>query len=550
MFANNVQEIYTLLFGWKMYEAIWELLVATGLAFIPFLMAVYNAFSGGVTGTIVGSRAGQAQGELEMSIFAMILVLMLGVIPWSGFGGTSMGSMDYGIETPYCPVSIQANNPLDGDADNTQTQNDAAFNSMTSYTVSPPPLWSLVMLLSSAITNSAIASIDCINNYDFLLARMRSIELTDAVTVERVNEFNSVCYQLALEDFNKSPLSIPADASMLDRPDWAGATPFFNTVDRFYLADEATLNYPDGKYGFVRDPASRNADALKPGTVNPSCAEAWYGDGIPGGTSEPLRQAILDAIPDDEVGDIVDDWKTWGFEVITSTLTDEQKEDILIRMVLEGMKGQKIGVAFNGDNYDIVNSKTTPEIVKDVVNFFSSIIASGAAGLEGIEQTFETSIIRVIAPILVVFAQMMIIIVAPFILVSNGYSFSSFLQLALTYFTLEFTDFVWAVAGYFDQYMLMMYADLQDTSTMMTIGFIPLVSQYTYILLPVVWFTLAGMMGVSVMRGFSQTIQGGGMAKGTANTAMSAAKFAGSKGKAAFQSFSSGAKAGAKSIKG
>ena len=532
MFANSVEEIYTLLFGWTLYEAIWEMLVATGIAFIPFLVAVYNAFSGGQNGTIVGSRAGQAQGELEMSIFAMILVLMLGVIPWTGFGGTNMGNMEYGIETPYCPVSVQANHSLDGDADNTGTENDTTFSSMNTYTVNPPPLWSMVMLLSSAMTNSAIASIDCINNYNFMLARMKSIQLNDAVVTERVENFNTVCYQVALADFNLNPFPVPANTSMLDRPDWAGATPFFNTADRFYLHEKAYISYPDGKYGFVADPATRDADATNPGTVNPSCAEVWYGDGIPGGTAEPLRTAILDAIPDDEVGSIRDDWVAWGFEVVTATLTDEQKEDLLIRMVLEGMKGDKINVNYQPEGFTANYGTGMPDWLKGIADVVANVTTGGITTVKSLGQITETAVLKIVAPVMVSFAQMMIIIVAPFILVTNAYSFASFLQLSLLYFTLEFTAFAWAVAGYFEQHFTMLYMDLPDSSNMFTSTFMPFVTAYSYILLPAAWFVLAGMMGVSVMKGFGAIVRGGGAGEGAGSMALQGAKMGAGAGKA------------------
>ena len=364
-----------------------------------------------------------------------------------------------------------------------------------------------------------------------MLARMKSIQLNDAVVTERVEVFNTVCYQTALADFNQNPFPVPANTSMIDRPDWAGATPFFNTPDRFYLDEKAYVSYPDGQFGFVADPALRDADENNPGTVNPSCAEIWQGDGIPTGTSEPLRDAILDAIPDDEVGSIKDDWVNWGFEVITVTMTEAQKEDVLIRMVLEGMKGDKINVKFEGDGFTYVDSALDDGLLKDALNAIANVGTSFIGSVKSMGQMSETAVVKVVAPILVSFAQMMIIIVAPFILVTNAYSFSSFIQLGLLYFTLEFTAFAWAVAGYFEQHFLMLYADLPDSSNMMMGSFMPYVTAYSYILLPAVWFVLAGMMGVSIMKGFSSIVHGGGIGVGVASLAKQGVQGAASGGK-------------------
>lgn len=40
MVANTLLEIYTLMFGWNMYEAIWDVLVGSGLALVPFIVAI------------------------------------------------------------------------------------------------------------------------------------------------------------------------------------------------------------------------------------------------------------------------------------------------------------------------------------------------------------------------------------------------------------------------------------------------------------------------------------------------------------------------------
>ena len=81
MVANNLLEIYTLLFGWNMYEAIWDVLVGSGLALIPFIAAVITNFRDNYE----DSDAESTIKGLEIKVVSMILVLMLCVIPYKGW---------------------------------------------------------------------------------------------------------------------------------------------------------------------------------------------------------------------------------------------------------------------------------------------------------------------------------------------------------------------------------------------------------------------------------------------------------------------------------
>ena len=73
MIANNYLEIYTLMFGWNMYGAIWDILAGSGIALIPIIAAVVSNF-------LQNYESGDAKSAIrgiEMTILSMVIVMML-----------------------------------------------------------------------------------------------------------------------------------------------------------------------------------------------------------------------------------------------------------------------------------------------------------------------------------------------------------------------------------------------------------------------------------------------------------------------------------------
>jgi len=81
MVANTLLEIYTLMFGWNMYGAIWDVLVGSGIALVPFIAAIIANFRDNYS----NGQAGETIKSMELTLLGMIIVLMLCVIPYKGF---------------------------------------------------------------------------------------------------------------------------------------------------------------------------------------------------------------------------------------------------------------------------------------------------------------------------------------------------------------------------------------------------------------------------------------------------------------------------------
>lgn len=506
MVANNLLEIYTLLFGWNLYEAIWDILVGSGLALIPFIAAVVGSFrdnyeDGDAESTIKG---------LEIQIVSMIVVMMLCVIPYKGWE-TQLSTVRYTLELPDCnpPANIQ------GGGNNTSTAYDDTFADMGGISVYKPVAWSMVSFLSSAITHTTIKSMSCVNNYEFMLMRISHITIQDPELKPRVRDFHEVCYKKALQRYEVNPIDIPVDVSPVEDIDWIGSRILLNTVDEYYQHPEAYVG-DMGQYGFNRQAAIRDSDAANETGAHPYCREIWLGEEGPGVVNEAvgLRQLLLDDIPVDEAGDILDDWMDWGSEVITIGVADDRtKEDMILKMILQSnaanLNSQTDVDLSNNFDVDKAWYKEAADTVFATAGFFSSVD-------EFLKSHTMRQLVKIAGPMLLALIQMVVIMAAPFVLLLGQYRLNAFVGIALAYFTFEFVNAIWAASFWFDNRILDIYGSQAGWFDVITNSFlISAVSAGAIILLPTVWISLMAYSGAGMVRSMGIGGVGGGTASGS-----------------------------------
>lgn len=512
MVANNLIEIYTLIFGWSMYEAVWDVLVGSGLALIPFIYAVVSSFQDNY-------KDGDAEStvkELELKIVSMVLVLMLCVIPYKGWG-IDLATLQYNLETPDCnpPANVA------GQGDDTGTAYDDAFADMGAMESYKPVAWAFVEFLSSAITHTTISSMSCVNNYEFMLLRISNTKIQGETLRARVRNFYEVCYLKALERFNKNPVNLPADISAVMDIDWIGSGTLLNAQNEYYSHPEAYIRDMEDQ-GFSRMPAIRASDAAHQTGAHPYCREVWLGEQQPGGINQALglRQQILDSLPDDMAGDVLQDWTDWGSNVVTNgVVPDQVKEDLLLKMVIQA---EAANLAAQTE-IDLENKLDVDEsTLKKVANFFFG----AASTLESVSTWFEANtmkqMMKISGPMILALVQMIVIVSAPFILLLGSYRLSAFISIALAYFSFEFINAIWAAASWFDNRVLDLYLSGDGPSGIMNSFLVLTVSATSYILLPTIWLSIMAYAGTGMVRGLGMAGVGGGGAAG----AGSAGRFA------------------------
>lgn len=501
MVANTILEVYTLIFAWNMYGAIWDVLTGSGIALIPFIAALLNNF-------IENYKDGDAKTtikDLELKGIGMILVLMLCVIPFRGFS-TSLSTIQYDLATPDCnpPANTQ------GTGNNTSTAYDTSFPGL-GMDVYKPVAWSFVEFLSSAITHTTIKSMSCVNNYEFMLLRISQISIQSQDLQQRVRDFHSDCYLKALNRYKINPTPLATNISELDDIDWLGSGVLLTTVDEYYRHGEAYMSNME-QYGFTRQTTFRKSDKAKTSGAHPYCNEVWSGE-TGAGVSNPapgLRQLILNDIPLDEAGNILDAWKNWGSQVLTvGTVTDTIKEDMLLKLILQAD-------AANLNAQSNVNLSNNLDVNKGWSDYFFAAIGIAKSADELLQAKTMSQMLKVAGPMIIALIQMIIIMGAPFVLVLGRYQLSAFIAIALAYFAFEFINAIWAAMYWFDNRILdlfMSQAGWVDKLTNSTLVYA--ISAAGMILLPTIWLSILAYSGAGMVRSMGMGGIGGGVASGS-----------------------------------
>jgi len=507
MVANNLIEIYTLIFAWNMYGAIWDVLTGTGLALIPIVAVIFMTFREGFE---KGSDAKHIVRAIEIRVVSLILVLMLCVLPFRGWS-VSLATARYDIAVNDCNPPSN----LKGDSMATGTKADATFSSLSGLTVYRPVAWSLVELTSSAITNTTIKSMQCANNYDFLLLRIANSRLQDSVLRNRLMDFYELCYKTAYHRFLENPPQpLPTNLSEVENVDWIGSTTLMNYTNEYMRHQDAFMMNMD-KYGFTRQTVNRPQDSATESGAHPSCWEVWNGEagyGLLG--AKGLKELVLLDIPSDASGNLVEDWLGWGFTIFgQGAMANAEKEDLLVKAVIQAE-------AANLSSKTELNMSGQLDADRQWGKAFYDKFMSGVGMIGSLDELTQTSTIRqtmkIAGPIILAMIQMILILASPIVMVLGGYKASTFIALGVTYFGLEFINAIWATAYFMDNNLLAFYVSESGLfDNPMNSPILTMVTSISVVFLPMLWLSILAYAGSGMLRGMGAMGVGGGFAMGS-----------------------------------
>lgn len=524
MIANTFLDIYTIIFSWQVYGAIWDTLNGTGLAYIPFIVAIISSLQ-----QSYDQSPSRIVSTLEFNLLGMILVLMLVVIPYDN-NNISLSEVKYSIASTSCQNPEQI-----GDGDNTGETADDVFADMAGGApVKIPIAWALVDYFSSAITFSAIKAMGCSNDYNDVLVKVGNVSIDDPAMLGRLNEFNKRCYRPALKDLEENGMPAGADRDTIkpwDDPSYIGSNVFLNTPGRFFNAETAYVHHAE-RYGYTYDPVPGSLDEKHDedtfgATV--SCAELWEGKG----TAQGLRKELLESIQDTNEGeDAWDDWDDYGSNLYGSYIANSSdEEDSFLKTILDANAGGYNAV----DDIDITSSNGSVDknIFQQGLDLATDIVVGGVAAASNLgnfsEMWMMKKAMKTALPMLVSMAQALIVILAPLAMVWGMYRMQNFVILALAYFGLEFLNAVLGMGFFFENRIVEM-SNVAIFEGPIASFVVFIVSILQVIILPIIWLALIGATGASALQRMSGGVTGGqrGTFGGNPKEAASNVKGAGS----------------------
>ncbi|MBS9783486.1 MAG: conjugal transfer protein TraG N-terminal domain-containing protein [Pasteurella sp.] len=186
MNASSYLEGFLTVYGWMLYDTLYQLFSMLWLVFLPFMMLAYNYFRDVVTDDFYGSY-----GYFKSSFFnfiIMLLVLMFCVIPVDKITikGTRINTVctkGDALTSYYDKKGVQNSN----------------FQFDTDQQGKVPILPSIVMRLAQGTNNVIYNTTPCVENVTNLAIAFDSSKVRDPKLVGEMNTFVNQCYKKARE---------------------------------------------------------------------------------------------------------------------------------------------------------------------------------------------------------------------------------------------------------------------------------------------------------------------------------------------------------------
>lgn len=219
-------EVWTTVIGWSWYNLLWDILSATGIAFLPFLGMLLDVWRESFVDGAEHGAASRGVRALEVEVYSALLVILIAVIP--------------NPLTPVSPAGVQYNSAATRVTPSATTSGSSAdslgsaFTSMSGTSANVPPWWYLVMRVSAGIDQAFMTGIDKgspLVGMRQLQEQAKLIGISDAGLRSEAIRFYNECYVLARTKYLAAPPSAAATAALAahgnsDDTEWLGSHAF------------------------------------------------------------------------------------------------------------------------------------------------------------------------------------------------------------------------------------------------------------------------------------------------------------------------------------
>ncbi|PID63775.1 MAG: hypothetical protein CSB44_00775 [Gammaproteobacteria bacterium] len=454
MEVEGTLALWTTLIGWYHYGEIWNLLVHTGLAFLPVVGMVLDHLRNARASGSLMNTSGEVISGIEVDTIIMLMVIVLAVKPWPT-AGISAATLTY---TPTPSVFTDNTNPVRLDDNNVN----GVYNweSATPYqaggSVQVPLAWYLVMQIGQGLSYSLIRNLDDGGQpYRALRAVAARAQISDPGLRMALNEFASRCYVKALAVYNREneiPNNTPADELLGADIGWMGAEELMSIYERIPVGRPVA--------GF---PYDQNVDTEFTSNAankgDPYCKNYWT----------KLRDDIYnDAVVKGDVGVLNRIYAKVGNKLwFLDPGNDEKHKNSVARIYLGNFKADYSPLA------DQIIAARTGD---------SGYVMKGARGIADAFQAYDLSKMAVASEFFlnaiiqfVVYAQafmlMFLYTLLPLILLFGRYSLESVINVAMAIIMLKFLPVAWAIIASFDNFQgLALWEGRSHVGTLMSGG--------------------------------------------------------------------------------
>ncbi|MCK0513233.1 conjugal transfer protein TraG N-terminal domain-containing protein [Aromatoleum buckelii] len=440
MSVDSYLELFTTMYGWAFAGVFRDILVDTGIIFLPFLFIIIGTWlRAHEINAVEGADAAWMVRKMEVEFWTAIFVMAFCFTPV----GTSLENVNL-RHTPAATALDQA--PATATGTNSDSTYDDAFSSVPQH-LALPPWWFAVMSVSGGFNDAVRGGISGgLSGLREVEEFARSAAVEDPTLRAEVQRFYNECYLPARSRYLEDPPS-PAAAAALEAygdgdPDWMGSHAF-QSDPKLYPALHARAGVP----GFALDVALQDADmdanAAVPDYGRPTCHE-WWTDPTLG-----VRAKLVKGI-----GSLASATTSLTEKValVFSSVAAEKREDGLARL------------AMGRSNPAIAPETMLPD---DNRRWYQALLGAGpdVAGMAGmVNKALHAQASRFPIIQFATLAQPLILMgiymFLPLILVFGRYSVQIMFLGALAIFTVKLWAVLWYIAMWIDEHLwVAMYPD-------------------------------------------------------------------------------------------
>ena len=490
MNVDSYLELFTTLFGWTFYGVLWDVLVGTGIVYLPFLGILIDNWREPAEGGEFGTVTGLSLRRMEIELFTALLVIVLAGQP-AELTALNAATLSY---TP--PPTLT--NPQPNSATVAASQSTFGNSGFTGSpeTVNLPIWWYAVLAASSGINHAVIEGLPSAADMRTYEQQARLATIADPRLRQEVSQFFSQCYIPTRSKYQAEQPTSAALTGLLETygfydPDWLGSHVYRETPG-YYNTLRPSSSVAGWAYIAARDTEYDPGDP--PTWGKPYCDE-WWAD-----TAIGLRQKLV------AEADLTAGGLSGLIVAIAPFLAGEKQYDAVTRVVLTNSPP-------SWSNNDLVAYNTgTSGLISNAEQFVKGGLASG--GVIAASALFSVTMTAVLQGLPMVQAVLLLGMYSllPMLVVLSRYSISMMMTGAMAIFTVKFWSVLWYLALWVDQNLILsMYPDTNvffqifanpgehDSKRML----LNMITTSLYLGLPLLWSGMMAWAGINIGRSIS-----------------------------------------------
>ena len=492
MSVDSYLELFTTLFGWTFYGILWDVLVSTGIVYLPFLGILIDNWREPAEGGEVGHASGLSLRRVEIELFVALLVVVLAGQP------ATLMPLNAGILSYAPPPTLLDPTPSTATVASPQSTYGATGFTGAANTVNVPVWWYAVMAISAGFNHAVVEGLPTVSDRRTLAQQARLATIADPRLRQEVSDFFSHCYIPARSRYQTRRPGSPSITALLTTygmsdPDWLGSHIYRDTAG-YYDTLRPTMPITGWVYNPARD---TEYDSISPPAWGKPYCKEWWEDPAIG-----LKQRLVNEANATSSG------FAGMVTTVAPTLAIEQQQDAIAKTVLSNAPPSWSSNELVGRNRG----------TSGLVSYAESAVKGGlaAGGIIMASALFSVTMTAVLQALPMVQAILLLGIYAllPMVVVLSRYSISMMVTGAMAIFTIKFWSVLWYLALWVDQNLILsMYPDVNiflqlfvnpgehDSKRML----LNMITTSLYLGLPLLWSGMMAWVGIKVGRSIDST---------------------------------------------